>query len=296
MADTLFIALIAGLGGMLGWGFADFFAKKTIDEIGDVTSLVWAHGIASTLLAGYLFYEYTAGSEGFPVGVEEWCIIGFFGLLQALVYIYVYRGFAKGQLAILNPVFSSYAGLAAILSIVLFNEVLSSQATAALAIVFAGILLISLDTSKKGLRALRLKRHPGLREIFIATLLAAFWTIFWAQFVAGKDWRIYASLMYIFMSLTIFIYAYLVRTSLRFRSASMWKYLIGIGIAEIVAYTSISYGFSETPHTSVIALLSGAFSLPVLLLSYFFLKERIDRVHRIGALVIIAGIAIISLT
>ena len=38
MQSDLVIAVLAGFGGMLGWGFADFFAKKTIDEIGDVAS------------------------------------------------------------------------------------------------------------------------------------------------------------------------------------------------------------------------------------------------------------------
>jgi len=40
MQQELLIAVLAGLGGMFGWGFADFFAKKTIDEIGSVASLV----------------------------------------------------------------------------------------------------------------------------------------------------------------------------------------------------------------------------------------------------------------
>jgi len=33
MQTELLIAIIAGLGGMFGWGLADFFAKKTIDSI-----------------------------------------------------------------------------------------------------------------------------------------------------------------------------------------------------------------------------------------------------------------------
>ena len=32
-------------GGMFGWGLADFFAKKTIDKIGDIQTLAWAGGV-----------------------------------------------------------------------------------------------------------------------------------------------------------------------------------------------------------------------------------------------------------
>jgi hypothetical protein len=59
MSTSLAIAVLGGLGGMFGWGLADFSAKKTIDEIGDITTLVWAHvcgavAILAALLIGQL--------------------------------------------------------------------------------------------------------------------------------------------------------------------------------------------------------------------------------------------------
>jgi hypothetical protein len=33
MPHDLLIAIAAGLSGMLGWGFADFFAKTAIDRV-----------------------------------------------------------------------------------------------------------------------------------------------------------------------------------------------------------------------------------------------------------------------
>jgi len=35
---------------MLGWGLADFFAKKTIDQIGDIVVLAWAHVFGTGVL------------------------------------------------------------------------------------------------------------------------------------------------------------------------------------------------------------------------------------------------------
>lgn len=294
MTDSLSIAIIAGLGGMLGWGFADFFAKKTIDIIGDIASLVWAHTIASTILLIYVMQQAFQSTGLLPTGYEEWMTIFFFGALQALVYILVYRGFAKGKLAVLNPVFSSYAGITAILSIALFSEVITGNLLVGLLVIFLGILLISMDISGLNNKRLRLAGHPGLNEILLATVCAAVWTLFWAQFISGKDWKMYASLMYICMSIVILFYATLVRANVKFKQNNVWKFLIGIGLAEIVAYVSISYGFSETSRTSVIALLSGAFALPVLLLSKVFLKEQVDKIHRLGSFAIILGIVIIS--
>ncbi len=295
MSDSLTIAIIAGLGGMLGWGFADFFAKKTIDAIGDTASLVWAHTIASSLLLAYVAQRYISDNNSLPQTYDEWGTIFFFGALQALVYILVYRGFAKGKLAVLNPVFSSYAGITAILSIMLFSEVVTGSLLVGLAIIFGGIILISMDLAGLKQRRVKFAGHPGLNEILAATVCAAIWTLFWAQFVFEKDWKIYASLMYVSMTIVILWYAMLTKTKLAFKKSGVWPFLIGIGIAEIVAYVSISYGFSETTRTSVIALLSGAFALPVIILSKLFLKEHIDPIHRWGTFAIIVGIAIISI-
>lgn len=298
MTETIVIAVIAGLCGMFGWGFADFFAKKTIDQIGDIASLLWAHTLASTLLILYIFSEIVShGTRNtLPMNYNEWIQIAYFGVLQALVYIFVYRAFSKGKVSLLSPIFSSYAGLVALVSIVIFRESVSAGTAIALSAVFIGILITSLDPAGLKIKILRSAKHPGLFEILISVVLATIWTLYWANFVSGKDWKIYAALMYIFMTVTIFIYSLVGSKQLNVTDKGLWKYLFGIGLGEIIAYVGITYGFSETQHTSIVALLSGAFALPVIILSYVFLKERISLLHRIGTLVIIAGIAIISLT
>ncbi len=106
MHNTLFIALLAGLGGMLGWGFADFFAKLTIDRIGELKSLVWAHAFGTSLFILIAVEQMTLQSKNFqmPAGVTAWIGLAAFGVLQTIVYWLVYIGFGKGLLAVLNPV------------------------------------------------------------------------------------------------------------------------------------------------------------------------------------------------
>lgn len=295
MENSLVIAITAGLMAMLGWGFADFFAKVTIDKIGDIPSLVWAHLIATSILIGYLLSVVVFGELGrIPTDIKELGGIAIFGVIQAFVYIFVYRAFSKGKLAILNPIFSSYSGLAVLLSIFVFGEAVSVPVLAGLVVVFMGILLISLDPNESKFTKLKLSGHPGIDSIAIATGLAALWTVMWADFASGKDWQVYASLMYVFMTITIVSYARIQKVKLKVKDTKMWKYLLFIGAGEILAYVGITYGFGLSDNVSVVALLSGAFSLPVLILSYVFLKERVDKVHMIGALGIIVGIALVS--
>lgn len=296
MYSESLIAVLAGFGGMLGWGFADFFAKKTIDEIGSVASLVWAHIFGVLALGSFVAYQYILFQRSIPLplGLQEWGMLAFFGGLQALIYFLVYEGFSKGQLAVLSPVFASYSGIAALFSVLILGEALRINLLVALAIIFIGILLLNIDLSALRSRRIKLIGAPGLWQVGLAALLAAFWTVSWDGFIGGKDWLSYALFMYIFIAFAAWVISRLQRTDLLIKRSGLWKFLILIGVCEVVAYLSISWGFSSTPHLSIVAILSSAFSLPVIVLARVFLKERITTIQTIGGIAIVGGIMLLS--
>lgn len=296
MQQELLIAILTGLGGMFGWGFADFFAKKTIDQVGSIVSLVWAHLFGTLALILVALYQlFILKQQVFiPNNQQIWSLLLFFGALQAIVYLLAYEGFGKGKLAVLNPVFASYAGLAALISIVVFKEMVSAPLLLALFVIFGGILLINIDPQALKLKRLNLTHTPGLKEVGLAALLAAFWQLYWAKFI-GQDWVSYTLFMYAFMTITAFVISKLKKVRLSIKKPGIWKFLILIGICEVVAYLSLSLGFSATTFTSVVILLAGAFSLPTLILSHFFLKEKVTIIQRVGSFIIIAGIIILSI-
>lgn len=297
MTKELTIALLAGLGGMIGWGLADLFAKKTIDEIGDITSLVWAHIFGTIVFV--LFAVYMVVFHGqtihLPHTAGTWVLLLFFGVLQGAVYLLVYRGFGKGQVAVLNPLFASFSGIVAIASIVVFGEVVSGHLVIGLILIFGGVLLLNTDRDALRTKKVRLALVPGFKEVALATLLAALWTLLWDKFVGGNDWLSFALIMYLVMTLAIILFAKKQKTNLTIRKPSVWKYLFLIGLCEVVAYSAISFGYDLTTKTSVVALLSGAFSLPTILLARVFLKEKISPIQTIGSIVIILGIVVLCL-
>ena len=297
MNNELVIAVFAGLGGMLGWGLADFFAKKTIDRVGDVTSLTWGHIFGSIALVLFALYEHVARGYtfSFPASGSIWAFLIAFGILQAVVYLFVYKGFSKGQVAVLNPVFSSYSGIVAVLSVLVFGEVVNGGLIVTLVLIFLGILMLSLDLAGLRNKKINFLHIPGLREVGIATLLAAVWTLFWSKLVEGQDWLSFTLLMYVFMTVTLLVVCKVRKVSLRNIPKDVWKFLVLIGVCEIVAYLAITLGYSATSKTSVIALLSGAFSLPTILLARLFLKEKIGLPQTIGTILIIIGIMFLSL-
>ncbi len=295
MHSEFYIALTAGLGGMLGWGFADFFAKKTIDEVGSVVTLFWGHVAGTFALALALAMRTATGRMPHaPADLSSWGILIAFGILQAIVYLLVYVGFGKGQLAVLNPVFASFPGFVALISVFAFGERLGHFVPIPLAAIFGGVILFNIDPAALRQRRIAIARVPGFTEVAFATLLAAIWTISWQRFISGHDWLFYATVMYAAMTVVAYCIARATSTPLSLRKFRLWMFLIPIGVCEAIAYLAISLGYSRTSMTSTIAILSGAFSLPTIVLARAFLKERVTTIQVVGTAVTIAGVILLA--
>ncbi len=298
MHNELFIAFLAGLGGMLGWGLSEFATKKSVDKIGTISSLVWAHVFGTIILFSLLFSNLFIIKMPviFPIDWHEWLGILFFGTLQTIVYYFAYKGFEKGQVAILSPIFASFAGMVALLSVLVFGEALSVGFVPALVLIFGGVMLINLDLKSLKTKRISLKGVAGLREIIIATLLATVWTLGWNKFTGDKDWMAYTTLMFVFMTISAFAIARLTKINLLEVKSSAWKFLWLIAAGEVVAYLAITLGYASTTYTSVVAIISGASSLPTIVLARIFLKEKMATIQTIGSLIIIAGIILLSVS
>lgn len=295
MSSELLIAVMAGLGGMLGWGLADLFAKKTIDEIGDIVTLVIAHIFGTACIVAIVVVAILHGHTfSLPHGAGTWAGLAFFGLLQGIVYLLVYIGFGKGQVAVLNPLFASFSGLVALFSTLFLGEALSGQLAMALVVIFIGIFLLNVDFAALREKRFSMTRVPGFRQVALATILAAIWTLGWNGFVSGNDWLTYSMLMYVFMTIALLGYAWTRKVKLEVGKAWTWKYLVLIGATEMTAYLAISWGYGATSLTSVVALLSGAFSLPTIILARAFLKERTTSLQLAASVIIVLGVMFVS--
>ncbi len=297
MFSSLVTAVLAGLSGMLGWGTADFFAKKTIDEIGDVATLTVASiiGAFALLIIDLGVGAFSSHKIVLPTSGSEYLLLALFGIFQAIVYLLVYRAFAVGKLSIVNPIFSSYSGLVVLLSVFIFSEVIGALQFVLIGVVFLGILVMSLDEESFALRKLKLTKLPGVNEVLLGAILAAFWTVFWGNFINGKDWLAYASIMFIFMAIMLLLVCFFQKTSLQIKQNKLWKFLIFIGLGEIIAYVGVSIGYSLTSHVSIVGVLSAAFSVPTLILAYFFLGERLNKFQKIGVVLVIVGVSLLPL-
>ena len=244
MDTGLAIALFAGLGGMLGWGFADFFAKKTIDAIGDVTSLFWCQLIGTVPLA-ILFSLRPSLPQ---LSGKEWVYLAALGIWSGLSYLPTYIAFGKGKVSLLSPIFASYAVAVTILSATFFGEVIPFGRKLAFAIVFIGVVLISGDPrtildlfigSKK-----RTGGVKGLPEILTAICLYSLWLIALDRFINGRYWVPFLLVIRIFSAASLFVYAKASSRNLKVADSSIWKLLVIVGCFDVAAFGCVSYGFA----------------------------------------------------
>jgi drug/metabolite transporter (DMT)-like permease len=293
MDNALFIAILAGLGGMVGWGAADFFAKKTIDNIGDLRTLFWAQliGIAPLLIAILLNPDVP------KINTYDPLFLILFGIVGALSYLPLYSAFGKGKVSIISPIFASYSVVVVVLAAIFLNAHISGLQWLAIFIVFAGVLLLSIDPSeirqalgKKG------QLTGGVPQALTALVGYSFWLMFLDKFLNGREWLFFLLIIRSVAVLTLLIYSAVIGTSLSVKDRGLWKYLALIGLFDVAAFSAVSYGFSHTDFIGVVTVLSATFSIPTIILAYLFLKERVSRLQVGGIAVILAGVVIISLS
>jgi len=293
MQRDILVAIGAGLGGMLGWGFADFFAKKTIDRLGDIETLFWGQVIGIVPLAVLLaFFPTIPSLDG-----SQWAYVAALGVWSGLSYIPTYVAFGKGQVSLLSPLFASYAVVVAILSATFLGEHIPLGVILVFVVVFAGVVLVSGDPRSilgllTGQRA-KVQTIAGVREIALAIALYSLWLIALDRFVSGRNWIPILLGIRIFSALSLFVYARIAKRKLAVRDASLWKFLVPIGVFDVAAFAAVTFGYSLSSHVSIITMLSGAFSLPTIILARTFLKERATGLQTAGSVLVVAGIMLL---
>lgn len=293
--NNILIAILAGLVGMIGWGTADFFAKKTIDKIGSLKTLIGSQIIGSIIL----MVVFIIGRYSVPaITIALAFYLFLFAFSDAVIYLLLYRAFEKGVVSIISPIVASAAGFAALVSFFLFKETLTSLGIIGVILIFTGILITSTDFRQFRKSLSKKNMSKGLPEALICMIGWGFWYPFWDRFVKGDDWLFWLTLLRIAMGVLLVLYFFskIPKGHLFKGYKSVLSVLPMVAIFDTFAYLGLSWGYATTTNvTSLITVLANAFSLPTLVLAYIFLNERISKTQLIGVGSILAGIIASSL-
>ena len=144
------IGILFALTAMLSWGTADFFAKKAIDWVGYKTSLLLNLLVAFVplVILSILFFKLP------PLSVELVLLTVLAGFLGVIAYVFLYRGFQKGNVSVVSPISASWSVITTILAVYLFQETLTPLQIVGIITVFIGIFFASTNFAelKKSIR------------------------------------------------------------------------------------------------------------------------------------------------
>lgn len=294
----LYMAITAGLGGMFGWGLADFFAKKTVGKIDATRTLLWMQFFGIIPLCIYLIFNWELARITPPIIF----FLLLLGIGNVSAYLLFYRGLEKGLVSILSPVFASQAAVAVLVSAFFFKETIEPVRWIGLTCSFLGIVMVSFQF--QGLKELSGKKlTKGLPEVLAGMLIFGFFFPVWDWFLKyqGQGWvlstitlRIIAM---VFLTILIYIVARRkkIQPKIKPEEKNVWTWLILIGLFDALASLFAAWGYRFTTMTSVVIIFSAAFPLPTIILARIFLKEKLALNQVIGVAAIVGGLIILAL-
>jgi drug/metabolite transporter (DMT)-like permease len=295
-----FLEIILGISAAFGWGVADFSARFAARRVGTFRTLMGTQLIG--LIALSIFLWLTGGfSRSFAPGWSPWIFAIVAGMINTFSALCLYRSFEVGLISIAGPVSSSYPALTVALAF-LSGERIHAIRAVGLALTFFGMILAAITFAPDEQHAVDPQTHHAHAHVSKGAALAivaaiGYGVLFWwlgfhvVPLVGGavSVWVIRATTL----SLVLLVGVPTGQT-LPLPRGNVWWLLLATGLTDTTAFVANNIGLGSG-HVAVLSVLSSLYGAVTVLLSWIFLRERIDRSQWFGIFVIFAGIVLVSI-
>src|SRR5579859_1956790 len=277
-----------GLATALGYGTADFVAKRTTDRVGFVQTLWYLEMIgAPILIVLALLIEHPTASPLSPL-----LLLAALALVNVGASFFLYRAFEFGTLSVVSPIASAYPSLIVALAIVLLHEQLTVADVAGIAFTLVGVVLITRVTVGTASRA---KDH----RLGILSAIVAFFGYgvfyFGLKLVVGPIPPITSAAIVRVVGLAPVALLVAHRGSLRLPPKELAPAALILATLDSLALVAYDLGLATGHSLAVLGTVSGLFSAVTVAWAVLLLKERLSLVQWVGAAAIFAGIATLAL-
>ena len=284
--------MLYGLCSALGFGIADLFGAINTRRIGVPVTVFLVHlfevAALSTLLVTPL-----PGSLDATRGA--WIAILVSGALGTISFFSFYRALQLGPMAVVGPVFASYAAIAVILSVALIGERLSTLATLGVVSTLVGVVLASVGTATKERGA-----EPSWGGVPFALGATVAWGV--ATFLIGRfaqetGWflPVFGSRLVEFVSVGVVVVLLRgIGRTFRMPRRSDAAVAAGAGLADVAAVALFARG-SQVGLVSIVSAVSATFPLVLIGAGVVLFRERPSSIQWIGSLVTVTGLVVLAL-
>jgi len=293
------LGVILGLTGAVCWGLADFAARFASRRVGAYRTLFFMQFFGFMALSVYL--KFAGGFSHVAPGWQPWALTAVAGLLNVTASLSLYYSFEIGVMSIVGPVSSSYPALTVALSIA-SGERINALRGIGIAVTLTGVILAAMSFASKPMNPLdaanpstasRLSRGVGWAILAAVGFGFMFWFLgFHVIPLVGDAVSVWVMRLTALVSLAIF--ALPTRQSLRLPHGRIWWQLAAVGVMDTAAYVANNAGLHIGP-VSVVSVLASLYGAVTVLLSWIFLRERLERSQWLGIVLIFAGIICVSI-
>jgi len=280
-------SILAGLGGMFGWGLYDFFGGLFSKRIGNFKTLFWSQ-LAGLFFAALLTVAF-AVNLNIPMGIAVLILVA--SNLYAVAYLLFFKGFELGNVSIISATMNLWAVFTMLFAFIFLRQRLSTFQFLGVVMIMAGVALVSLKRSD--IKDNNIKLLSGVKEtIFAALLFGIFWNI--SEIISEKiGWVSTTLFVKVGVVLFMLLFSLLINRELSVaKTTPKTKMMILFaGFLEAGAVACVNWGLT-IGDAILVAPISSALSLVTITMAVIFLKEKITKLQGFGMVIVITGIVL----
>ncbi|MGA3060057.1 MAG: DMT family transporter [Candidatus Bathyarchaeia archaeon] len=286
---ALDLGILLAIIAMMSWGVADFLAKIAIDKIGYRTSLVIDQtvNLVPVVIFAILFFRMPS------LSIDLTGIIVLVGISGIFGYIFLFRGFQKGDVSVVSPITASWSVVTILLVFFLLGETLMPIQIAGIITVFIGVFFASTNFAELK-NSVKQGKSAGVLDAIIAMIS---WGISYAllrPIVAAVGPIMALLFLKLIATATLFSWTGVTKTRISIPPKMIFLFIASAGILDFLAYTTFNLSLS-TQLVSIVSPIAATAPAVTVVLAYVFLKERIVSNQKLGIIAILAGLVLISL-
>jgi drug/metabolite transporter (DMT)-like permease len=271
--------VLLALGASLAWGFADFVGPWKGRTLGALRVMLWAQFGGLTAITIVVAIHAKAPHDWALLLAIPAALSGTLGL-----YAY-YRGMATGAMAVVAPI----AGASAIVPVVFGLATGDRPSPAQIGGIVCALVGVGLASQEhqEG------KRHvaAGVGLAILAAIGFGFY--FPAMHAAGKADALWASLVFRLAAAAIMVVAVAIRRPpIRLGGRNLWI-VLGVGIGNTLGNVLFA-GSASRGLVSLTSVLASLYPVVTVGLAALTLKERVAGLQRVGIVLTLTGVALIS--
>ena len=283
--------VLLGLGASACWALANVGVARAGRAIGSVRALLWAQ-LAGAGMAAIGSVAIDEPHWSLAASLGGWIAVA--GVSALVAYASMFYAFEHGRLTVAVPIMSSWAVIAAALSMALFGERLGGAQIAGGAAVLAGALVVSRFAQAESARQTGGARSPWLiaaggAAVGFGVLIPAIARLVPAFGSVGSVGVVYVADLILGLPLALAF-----RIGLRPPPAAAWPAVLAAGFFETAGFACITIGSRVAPLALVSPFASLASAL-IVLYAWTILRERPARPVLVGAALVCAGVVVLAL-